>query len=64
LGNPIARKEDGVNPPVNPDATREEAVVETNPEVDLFADSLDRFICSLIWEEPDPRKKPTPRTDG
>jgi hypothetical protein len=44
--NPIARKEDAVNPPANVDATFDEALIETDP-------SLDLFIESLTWDEPD-----------
>ena len=53
-----------MNPQTNPDATREEVVVaETQPDFDLMADSMDRFILSLIWEEaePKPRKRPEAR---
>lgn len=39
---------------------REEAMTPTQLDIDLFVDSLDVFIGSLIWEEPQtkPRKPP------
>jgi hypothetical protein len=46
LGEPIARKEDAVQPPTKPDAVTDEAAVETDPDLALFIDSL-------VWEEPD-----------
>jgi hypothetical protein len=46
-----------VNPQTNPDATRDEAIAETQPDFDLMADSMDRFILSLIWEEADTQRK-------
>jgi len=53
-----------VNPPTNPDATRDEVVTaETQPDFDLMTDSMDRFILSLIWEEADPKSK-KPRKDA
>ena len=53
-----------VNPPTNPDATREEVTAaETQPEFDLMADSMDRFILSLICEEAEPQRK-KPRKDA
>jgi hypothetical protein len=53
-----------VNPRENSDATRDEVVAaETQPDFDLMADSMDRFILSLIWEEADQQRK-QPRKDA
>jgi hypothetical protein len=53
-----------VNPPENSDATRDEVVTaETQPDFDLMADSMDRFILSLIWEEADTQRT-KPRKDS
>jgi hypothetical protein len=38
---------------------RRAGVAETQPDFDLMADSMDRFILSLIWEEADPQRRKT-----